>query len=65
MNVSCVHPTVCSDYQVSTNITSSGQVQLIVVSTNPKCLLSSVGLRNIALLCQTPAKACESAMYSR
>ena len=31
-------PTVCGDYEVSTNIVSSGRVQLTAVCTNPKCL---------------------------
>ena len=37
---------------MSTNVVSSGQVQLTAVCTNPKCLSSSFGLRSIALLCQ-------------
>ena len=65
MNVSCVHPMVCGDSQVSTNIVSSGQVQLTVMCTNPKCLSSSVSLRSIDLLRQNPVKVCKSATYSR
>lgn len=40
----CVHPTVCSDYQVSANIRSSGRVQfcqLTAVCTTPLCPASS------------------------
>ena len=38
---------------MSTNVVSSGRVQLTTVCTNPKCPSSSFGLRSIALLCQT------------
>ena len=65
MNMSCVHPTVCGDCQVSTNTVSSGRVQLTTVCTNPKCLSFSVGLRSRALLCKTPAKGYESTTCSR
>ena len=63
MNASCVHLMVSSDCQVSAKIINSDQqVQLTVVCTNLKCLLSSVGLHSIVLLCQTLAKA-GKAMY--
>ena len=42
-----------------------GWVQLTAICTNPKCLLAIVGLCSIALLCQTPVKAWELAMYLR
>ena len=40
MNMSCVHPMVCGDSQVSTNTVSSGRVQLTAVCTNPSVCLS-------------------------
>ena len=42
MNASCVHPTVCGDCQVSTNIVSFGQVQLLSSITN--LLLPMMGI---------------------
>ena len=65
VNALCVHPTVRGDCQVSTNIISSGQVQLTAMCTNPKCLSCSVSIRSIVLLnsCQLPRRRVSRFIY--